>query len=225
MAAACSSQPIASTSPSPQTPSPSELSTPTPTPVSSPTSTPSQAPTPSPITGKAGELCYDSPGYFVITKTVTGHLGESILIKQKQSTTQSFQCTYTKAAGDIELTGFNCLAVIGDKLVLDAGTAPPPRSLFVYDLVQQKYVFSDQYSGPTEIGTSTFSYWQPVETKPTTQNCPDLATWQQEGVAADAEIQRHVTLDAPSLKVTDLGQTRCSLTQGVPVITPPAMPT
>lgn len=151
----------------------------------------------------------------------------SFLIKPKGSPTQTFPCAYEKAAGDIELPNmllFRFLAVIGNKLVLDAGSGSPPRSLFVYDLVQKKYVFSDQYSGPTDSVTSTFSYWQPIDTKPTTQNCPDLATWQNEGLGV--EIQRHVTLDLTSLQVADLGQTRCASTQGSPpVITPPAMPT
>lgn len=96
-------------------------------------------------------------------------------------------------------------------VLLDTGTAPPPRILSVLDTALGTTTYTDQYNTPTQIGNGTFSYWQPTKTAPTAANCPDLATWTSQGLGAG--IERHVTLDLATRAVTDLGEQRCSARQ------------
>jgi putative hemolysin len=103
------------------------------------------------------------------------------------------------------------IATVGHYILLDTGTAPPPRMLSVLDLSLGTTTYTDMYNQPTEVGSSTFSYWRPVATKPTTANCPDLATWTSQGLGAG--LERHVTLDLSTLKLSDLGEQRCAARQ------------
>lgn len=171
-------------------------------------------PPPTKITGADGSECHDSSAYFVITKGRGSEVGSDILVKRKTSPVQQPECAYKKAAGDIEIADADAayfLGLTGDYLLLDHGTAPPPRGLTVYDLKQGKEVYSDRYNNPSAVGEGTFTYWQPTKTTPTAENCPDLATWTSQGLGAG--IERRVTLDLATLKLTDLGETRCSARQ------------
>ncbi len=103
------------------------------------------------------------------------------------------------------------IATVQHYVLLDTGTAPPPRMLSVLDLSLGTTTYTDQYNQPTEVGTSTFSYWQPISTKPTAANCAELATWQSQGLGAG--LERHVVLDLATFKLTDLGEQRCSARQ------------
>ena len=103
------------------------------------------------------------------------------------------------------------LGTTGNYILLDTGTAPPPRILSVLDLSVGTTTYSGQYNTPTSIGDGTFTFWQPTTTKPTAQNCPDLATWQSQGLGAG--IETHVTLNLATLGITDLGEVRCAARQ------------
>lgn len=152
--------------------------------------------------------CYTFPGYTLITRARAAAVGEDILIKH---TDEDIPCVYEKVSGDIELASAEAmyaLLIIGDKLLLDEGTAPPPRGLSVYDLAKGEVVYTDRYNTPTEEGSGTFTYWQPIDTKPTAENCPDLAMLEQNGLGAG--IERRVILTLETLEVVDLKEVRCS---------------
>jgi putative hemolysin len=103
------------------------------------------------------------------------------------------------------------LGTTGHFILLDTGTAPPPRILSVLDLSLGTTTYTDQYHTPTSIGDGTFTYWRPIAAKPTAANCPDLKTWQAQGLGAG--LERHVTLNLATLTLTDLGQQRCTARQ------------
>lgn len=96
-------------------------------------------------------------------------------------------------------------------LLLDTGTAPPPRMLSVLDISLGTTTYTGLYNRPVEIGEGTFTFWQPVDEAPTAQNCPDLAEWESNGLGAGME--RRVTLDLETLEIRDLGEERCSARQ------------
>lgn len=170
--------------------------------------------TSAPVSAVASGNCHESDQYFIVTQNRDGEVGQDILIKKKSSPSDTPQCVYQKGAGDIELTDNGptyALALIGQYLLLDSGTAPFPRGLAVYDISKQAQVYTDRYSGPTKAGEHSYTYWQPIDTEPTAANCPNLAEWQANGLGAGME--RHVTLDLATLQVKDLGETRCSARQ------------
>lgn len=101
-------------------------------------------------------------------------------------------------------------AVVGNYLVLDQGTAPPPRSLVVYDLSNKKAVLQVQYADLV-IKNQLLTYWEPTTQKITTINCPQASGWQKSGLGA--QIQKSVSFDLSNLTKKDLGKTRCSATQ------------
>lgn len=103
------------------------------------------------------------------------------------------------------------LDAVGHYVLLDTGTAPPPRILSVLDLALGTTTYNGQYNRPIQVGDGTFTFWQPIDTKPTAANCPDLAEWQAQGLGAG--IERHVRLDLATLAITDLGEQRCSARQ------------
>lgn len=162
----------------------------------------------------AGIECEDSPSYFVVAKNNEGEPGQSILLKRKAAATQAFPCEYAKAPGDLEMSisgPIYFLGITGNFLLLDSGTAPHPRGLTVYDITKEQDVYTDQYNVPTDIEGDTFTYWQPAEVPVTVSNCPDLVEWTKNGLSGS--LERHVSLDLTTLKVKDLGQTRCSARQ------------
>lgn len=166
------------------------------------------------IAAEKGVECYDGNQYFVLTKERDSDVGEDILVKRKDTPTQTLPCAYSVAPGDIELAEEGptyYLGLTGVFLMLDHGTAPPPRGLTVYDMKKGKEVYADQYNQPFETSDGTFTYWQPTDTKPTTANCPDLAQLEESGLGAG--IERHVRLDLATLKVTDFKEIRCSARQ------------
>lgn len=167
-------------------------------------------------TSESDVSCHDSVKYVVVTRdrAGSGEVGNDILVKHKTGAQDAVACAYVVAPGDIELAAPGptyFLGLTGDYLLLDHGTAPPPRGLSVYDLTVGKEIYSDQYNKPVEVGEGTFTYWQPITTAPTTENCPDLSTWRANGL--DAGIERHVTLDLATLQFTDLGDMRCAVRQ------------
>ena len=158
--------------------------------------------------------CIDSPKYFVVTRDLAGSVGSSILVRYKTSDTQQFPCAYAAGKDDLELNLPDAGYFYGlthNFLILDFGTAPPPRRLEIYDLNSRKNVFSDQYSPSTTISDYAVTYWSPATTTPTIANCPDLNTWKSEGLGA--EIEAHISLDLLTLVKTTLGEYRCQPVQ------------
>jgi putative hemolysin len=158
--------------------------------------------------------CTESDAYFVVEKSRAPEVGSDILVKRKASASEDIACAYAPTEGDYVLSGLDATYVEvleGEFLILDSGTAPDPRGLSVYDLSKEREIYTDRYSKPIELKNGTFTYWQPVDTVPTVQNCPELANWQASGLGAG--IERHVSLNLATLKVTPLGETRCSARQ------------
>jgi len=96
-------------------------------------------------------------------------------------------------------------------LIVDQGTAPPPRGLIIYDLNTKKKVFQDSYSTPLDITNTTITYWNPTTQKVTVENCSDYVKWTSQGLGT--EIESRVSLDLTTLTKKGLGQYRCQPTQ------------
>ena len=162
----------------------------------------------------AGVECHDSPKYFLVQKSLADSVGSDILIKYKTSSDQNIPCVYTAASGDFEIPNVSAeyfLAFTDNFLLLDSGTAPPPRGLIAYDLRSRGIAFTDIYAKAVEVSGDTITYFSKTDQKPTVQNCPDLNTYTTNGLGA--VIMSKVTVDLNSLTKNDTGATECMATQ------------
>lgn len=156
--------------------------------------------------------CHDSERHFVITRG-RANVGEDILVKPK-APGQTIRCHYVVAQGDVEFTGENptyFLGIEGDFLVLDEGTAPPPRGLKIYDLVGKEFVYADTYNRPLEITGGSIVYWQALPTPANASNCPEYAQYTSQGLGAG--LEREVVFAFSTLKASTTGKERCSARQ------------
>lgn len=161
----------------------------------------------------ANITCMQSPEYFVVVNGPQ-EPGLDVIAKHKTSPGETFPCADVPAAGDVvvqnDLPEF-VLGVAQHFLVIDSGTAPPPRGLIVYDLDTQTSTFSDTYSPPVDVATDTVTYWEATKQAPTTGNCPDLARYSADGLGA--VIASRVTLDLGTMATTSLGAYQCEPAQ------------
>lgn len=169
-----------------------------------------------PPTTEANANCYESAQYLVIDKN-PGLPGLDLAIRHKSDPNEIISC---EAEASLSAQGATILQndlpedVIGlseQFLIIDSGTAPPPRGLIVYNLDTQTSTFMDTYSPPVTIATGTITYWEKTKTAPTPSNCSNLSQFQTEGL--DAVIEEQISLDLATLKKTDLGQMQCVPTQ------------
>ncbi len=161
-----------------------------------------------------GVECRDSSKYFVVQKDVADSVGSDILVKYKSNPNENFSCIYAAREDDFEIKNASAeyfLALSGNFLMLDSGTAPEPRELIVYDLAARKIVFSDLYAGPVEAEGGKVTYFSKTAQKPTLLNCPDLAAYEANGLGA--VIMSRVMVDLSLLKKADLGAFKCLATQ------------
>jgi hypothetical protein len=191
-----------------------------PSPITSLTATTSSAATAlvsSSETSKVAQndlACYTSPRYFVITKSNDGELATRFLVKLKTNEQQNFPCEYALGNADFEVAEegpYYFLGLTDHFLLLDFGTAPPPRGLIVYDLDSRKKIFNDQYSQPVEIHGNTVTYWTPSDRTITDENCPQHAEYALDGLGAN--IEAHVSLMLSTAQKKELKEYRCSPTQ------------
>lgn len=163
----------------------------------------------------SGISCYETDTHIVVVRDKVEAVGQDMLIKKKAAPQDALPCAYTPQAGDIELSGPDAadyfLAAEGEFLLIDSGTAPPPRGLTVLNMNTGDVLYTDQYNRPLDVADGSVTYWQPVDTVPTAQNCPDLAQLQSNGLGAG--IERHVSLSLDGMELTDLGEERCSARQ------------
>lgn len=122
-----------------------------------------------------------------------------------QTSTKVSSCNY--AYLDTE----SFLATTTDYLLIDSGTAPGPRGLTFYDLNKCEKVLTVRYSKPVDVKTDSITYWEPIDTKPTEANCPDLSEWESSGLGAG--IESRVTINMKDLSKKSLNQFRCSARQ------------
>ena len=164
-------------------------------------------------TEPADLTCHQNDSYFVVVRPRTDAVGEDILVKTK-SEGSSLDCAYEIAAGDREFTEAEANYFFGlsdDYLFIDQGTAPPPRRIIVVDLQTKEEVYTDLYNRPAAIEASTFTYWKPIDDKPTVESCPDLPAWEADGLGAG--LEERVSLDLDTLALTEEGEVRCSARQ------------
>ena len=161
-----------------------------------------------------GSVCHETQKYFAVEHDSADSVGSIILVKYKTSPGQHLPCSYVVGKGDFEINTGDAdyfLTFTDTFLLLDRGTAPDPRKLIVYDLRSRTQVYADQYAKPWSVAADTITYWSPIDTKVTAQNCPPVAQYTSEGLGA--VIESEVTLDLPTLNKKTLGQYRCSATQ------------
>lgn len=161
-----------------------------------------------------GLECHDSPKYFAIQRANADSVGSDILIKYKERPDQRFPCEYAAAGGDFEIPNVMAeyfLTFTDNFLVLDSGTAPPPRGLVVHDLRSRTKVLTDSYTKPVTVEGDSITYFSETEQKPTAENCPDLSNYTANGLGA--AIMSKVTVDLLSLSKKDTGVIECIATQ------------
>ena len=156
--------------------------------------------------------CEENSKYFVISRENYGV--SDFLVKSKTDSEQAISCSYI-VEEDFELKDMDAtyfLALTDNFLILDRGTAPPPRALIVYDLGSRKEVYTDEYSsyppGSVSVLNDTITYWSPIDEKVTNDNCPELNEFLDTGLGVG--IEAYVTLNLSDLTKEKLGEYRCS---------------
>jgi hypothetical protein len=152
--------------------------------------------------------CHESTKYLVIERS-TGNVGTDFLIKYKSKATDSVSCNYFVTKRDFEIKNEWAeyfLDQQGDLLILDSGTAPPPRGLIIWDLKKRKKVFTGSNSVPYEIKPGYMVFWTETE-KATDENCPNRKQWESDGLGA--AIETRVTLKLSDFSMHYSSETRC----------------
>lgn len=159
-----------------------------------------------------GITCHQNEEYFVAVRQREEEVGEDILVKRKEEN-GSFDCAYEIASGDREfnLEAGHFFDLSDGHLLIDQGTAPPPRNIIVMDLETGEEVYRDQYNRPAAVVGDDFTYWKPSDETPTTDNCPELSGWEASGLGAG--LEEEVSLNLNDLTVTESGELRCSARQ------------
>ena len=173
-----------------------------------------QAPVEGEPVAVSGLECHDSLKYFAVQKSLADSVGSDILIKYKTAPGQNIPCVYTVASGDFEMKNAQAeyfLTFTDNFLVLDRGTAPPPRGLVVYDLRSRTMAFTDTYAKPVTVAGDSITYLSKTDRKPTLQNCPGLNDYTANGLGA--VIMSKVTVELSSLTKKDTGEIECMATQ------------
>ncbi len=158
--------------------------------------------------------CYGSAKFVAIQKGNGDSVGSDILIKYRKDPSQVLSCDYTVADGDFEIADVLAtyfLSFTDNFLLLDSGTAPPPRGLTAYDLRSRKMVFTDKYTKPVSVQGDSISYLSPTEEKPTIKNCPNLDDFKSKGLGA--VLMNKVTVNLKTLSKKYADSTACIATQ------------
>ena len=155
----------------------------------------------------------ESPEYFVIDNN-PGLPGLDVVAKHKKDASETMPCVNVVASSDVVIQNDLPEFVLGlaeNFLIVDSGTAPPPRGLKIYDMDAQSSTYSDTYSPPISIATGTVTYWASTKQVVTTANCPGLDQYTADGLGA--VIASHVVLNLSALSKKELGEYRCEPTQ------------
>lgn len=167
--------------------------------------------------------CEENYRYFVISKKSEDYIRSNFsdfLVKYKTDKDQVIPCDYLVAEGDFEIKNQDAtyfLALTDNFLILDVGTAPPPRVLMVYNLGSREKVYTDQYSyypfDSFKVLNDTITYWTPTDEKVTKDNCPEFYELYKLYGYGVAEIEAYVILNLVDLTKEELGEHRCSYRQ------------
>jgi hypothetical protein len=157
-----------------------------------------------------GLECFDAPRHFVVARERVDDVGTDFLIRPRGSAAARPPCIWAPDAATWELpneTAEYLLAVRGDLLILDSGTAPDPRGLIVWDLAQRRRLLQDTYSGPIEVRWEYAQFWQESGAA-TRQNCPQLERLRDQGLGA--ALEQRARLDFATMRIERLDETRCA---------------
>jgi hypothetical protein len=160
--------------------------------------------------------CKENDKYFVIFKDDEGYVGEDLLIKYKTEEHQNFNCEYVVEKDDFEIQNNDSaqffLGLENNSLILDRGTGPSFRDLMIYDLINRKKVFTENYADEAIlIENNSITYWSYTNTPATKKNCPKVDEY--EGYGGTAGIESRTLLTLSDLKKKELGVYRCTYRQ------------
>lgn len=159
--------------------------------------------------------CITFPNYVIVEKSLAPNVGTDILVKYITATDTVPTCAYAPGVGDYAISGTNTaqyfLGLENNFLLLDNGTAPPPRGLTIFDLSTRKKAFQDKYSGPVMAQHNTVEYWSPTDISVTQANCPDKDVFAQQGLGA--VLEERVSLNLSTMTKNPLGQIQCVAVQ------------
>ena len=153
--------------------------------------------------------CYQNDAHFIITEEGPD-LGSSFLIKWKNEGQPVPPCVFNPVKGDMMFSGYNFVALVGNKLVLDQGSAPNPRCIMVFDLDKQDKILEQDYyptngTGIKVVGSSV-GFWENRGMRPTPDNCPNYQNLMRAG---NPGFVQYVTVDLDTLQKTASGPVEC----------------
>jgi len=161
---------------------------------------------PTSVVEEYGGKCYENDKYFVVDKGDNSNF----LVKYKETPSQELKCLYQLETGDYEITNgraFWYIKLVDNYLLIDGGTGPPPRGLYIYDLEKRDEAYSGSYSD-IKIETDYVEFWKSVDIEVTNDNCPDKDYW--EGGGLGTAIEELVKLEFSNMKEVGLKEFRCS---------------
>ncbi len=148
--------------------------------------------------------CYENSKYFVIVNPENGDL----LVKYKPTDNFKYECKYGLNASDFEIKNERAdyyLGLENNFLIIDSGTAPPPRGLKIYDVDKRLKVYDGLYSPPTTIKNNSIEFWKETPSKVTKENCPEKDGWG----GLDGAIEELVRLEFSGMRIISLNEYRC----------------
>lgn len=101
--------------------------------------------------------------------------------------------------------------IIGDYILIASQTGPGSAPLDIYDLTTGKFSCGAQVGEAEGWDGYLLTYWEPIDSVATPENCPESAEWTRYGLGA--EFEEKVTLDIRSCSTKRWGEFRCVATQ------------
>ena len=160
----------------------------------------------------APATCHSAGKYVIMERpAANGDGGTDLLIHVKKKASAKVSCPLAKADISWKIPNEQAqfyVGVVGDMLVLDAGTGPTHRDGFIWDLAKRKKVKTINYNDSALQGSNVL-YWVSSADKVNSKNCPNMNALKKMGLTEQVIEYQHV-LDLKTLKVTKTKKTRCS---------------
>jgi hypothetical protein len=174
-----------------------------------------QAATSSAAVVTAQPTCHESQRYFIVEQSLAPNVGTDFIVKTKATSTRAYACAYVSDPADYEIMNAEgaeyFLALEGNYLLTDNGTAPGLRGLTIYDLTKRTQVFTDTYEKPVFAHDGLVEYWTDASEKATAKNCKQLKDFEKAGLGA--VIEAHITLNLSTLTKKLSTERRCNAVQ------------
>jgi hypothetical protein len=155
-------------------------------------------------------LCHDGPQHRVIERVAADGPGADLLIRPKPGGA----CEFKPQAGDWPLPRSDAerfKAFAGALILIDNGTGPSGRQLFIADPAQRQLVRRLAYTQLVSADAQTIVVWRATQRPATPDNCPQLQAWKAQLLSGSIEEQVQLTL--PALRETVLPTQRCTARQ------------